>query len=98
MRNINSTDKENFGSDFITIEDENGNEFELEHLDTIEYNNHIYMAFLPADLNEDDADYGIVILKTVEDDGQELLATVDDEEELNNVYEHFMQVLFQDEE
>ena len=29
---------EEFGPDFITVTDEDGNEFELEHLDTIEYN------------------------------------------------------------
>lgn len=36
---------EGFGPDFITITDEDGNEFELEHLDTIEYNGQTYMAF-----------------------------------------------------
>ena len=36
---------EEFGPDFITVTDEDGNEFELEHLDTLEYNGQTYMAF-----------------------------------------------------
>ena len=39
---------EEFGADFITITDEDGQEFELEHLETIEYNGQTYMAFFPA--------------------------------------------------
>ncbi len=38
---------EEFGPDFITVTDEDGNDFELEHLDTLEYNNEVYMAFSP---------------------------------------------------
>ena len=37
-----------YGADFITITDEDGNEFELEHLDTLEYNGETYMAFFPT--------------------------------------------------
>ena len=40
---------EDLGSSYITIEDEDGNEFELEQLATMEYNGQEYSAFLPAD-------------------------------------------------
>ena len=39
---------EEYGNDFITLTDEDGNEIELEHLDTVEYNGQTYLAFLPA--------------------------------------------------
>ena len=39
---------EEFGPDFITVTDEDGNDFELEHLGHLEYNNEVYMAFFPA--------------------------------------------------
>ena len=45
---------EDFGSTYITIEDEEGNEFELEQLATMEFNGQEYSAFLPADMSEDD--------------------------------------------
>lgn len=87
-----------YGSDFITVTDESGNEFELEHLDTIEYKGCMYMAFLPADMNEDDEDYGMIILKVVNENGEDILATVDDDEEMDAVYNTFMEQLFGDEE
>lgn len=89
---------EEYGPDFITLTDDEGNEFELEHLGTLEYNGSTYMSFVPADMDEDDEDFGLILLKVVEKDGEELLADIDDEDELNAVYEQFMDVLFEDEE
>lgn len=83
-----------YGSDFISISDEDGNEFELEYLDTFEVNQIKYMAFLPADGNEDDEDYGIIILKVLEENGEEILSTPDDDEELNLAYDAYMERLF----
>ena len=91
---------ESFGPDFITITDEDGNEIELEFLDTLEYNGQTYMAFFPAveeDADEEGEDYGLVILKVLEENGEEILSTLDSDEELNEVYDHFMEELFQDE-
>ena len=82
--------KNEYGSDYISVTDEEGNEFELEHLDPIEYEGALYMALLPADMNEDDEDFGLVILKVVKEDGEEVLATVDDKQELDAVYNLFM--------
>ena len=39
---------EEYGPDFVSITDEDGNEFELEHVDTIEYKGQVYMAFFPV--------------------------------------------------
>jgi len=86
---------EDYGSDFISISDDEGNAYELEHLDTIEYNGVFYLAFLPADLDENDENYGMVILKTEEVDGEEFLVNPP-EDELNAVYEKFMKQLFED--
>ena len=89
---------EEYGPDFITLTDEDGNEFELEHLGTLELNGTVYMSFVPADMDEDDEDFGLILLKVVEKDGEELLADIDDEQELDAVYEKFMEELFEDEE
>lgn len=94
---------EEFGPDFITLTDEDGNEFELEHLDTLELNGETYMAFLPAEYEDadpskelDDDDFGLIILKVIEENGEEQLSTLDSEEELETVYERFMEILFDD--
>ena len=90
---------EDFGSDFITIVDDDGQEFELEVLDEMTYNGETYVAFLPADMKEDDPDYGIIILRSVEDEnGDELFESIDDDAQLDDVYQHFMTILFDDED
>ena len=90
--------EEEFGASFITIEDDEGNTFELEHLNTIEFEGAEYMIFLPADMDENDPDYGFIILRVEEIDGEEQFASVDDEAELQRVYDYYMQTVFDEEE
>ena len=88
---------EEYGSDYITITDDEGNEYELEHLDTIEYGDDLYMAFLPTEPDENgEQPTEMIILKVVEDNGEEFFETVDDDELLEKVYEAFMEQLFDD--
>ena len=53
---------------------------------------------------EDDADeeaaeeYGLVILKSVMENGEELLSTLDSDEELDKVYDLFMEQILSDED
>ena len=90
---------EEFGSDFITIIDDDGAEFELEVLDTMDYKGQSFTAFLPAYMDENDPDYGIIILRCVTDEnGDELFESIDDDDELQDVYEHFSRILFDDED
>ena len=81
---------EDFGPNFISLTDEDGNEFELEYIDALELDGQTYMAFFPA-VEEDEAneeDLGLVILKSIMVDG----------EELDRVYDLFMEQLLADEE
>ena len=87
-----------YGNDFITVTDDDGNEFELEHLDTAEINGGLYMAFLPADMDEESEDFGMVILKVVTEGDEELFITVDDEKELDDAHACFLERLSDDEE
>ena len=90
---------EDFGRDFITIEDEDGQEFELEVLDSMDYKGETYKAFLPADMDENDPDYGIIILRSVFDEnGDEVFDTIDDDDQLQDVYENFMKILYDEDE
>ena len=91
---------EEFGPEFISITVEDGNEFELEYVETIEYQGQVYMAFFPADTGEaeNEEEGGLIILKVIEVDGEEQLSTLDSEEELEAVYDQFMEALFQEDE
>ena len=63
---------EAFGSDYLTIEDEDGNEFELEVLNVFELDGQDYLA--------------------------ELFGSIDDDDELDKVYNYYMQEIFADED
>ncbi len=90
---------EDTGGTFIVLEDENGESFELELLAEMEYNGETFKAFLPADMDEDDPDYGIVILKSdFDEEGFEIFDSVDDDRKEEEIYERFMAILYEDEE
>ena len=85
-----------YGSDFITIVDEDGTEYELEVLATVEYNGESYMAVIPAD-GENQVDLEVSILKSSEENGEPMLSAIEDEEELKAVYDLIMDSLYAEE-
>ncbi len=94
---------EDFGPNFITLTDDEGNDIELEYVDALEHNGTTYMAFFPvieegSEDSEDEEEYGLIILKSQMENGEEMLVTIDDEDELNTVYEQFMEQILADEE
>ncbi len=84
---------DNFGSDFMTIVDEDGTEYELEVLSTLEYNGFTYLAVIPAG-SEEGEDLEVSILKSVEEDGEPILCAIEDEEELQGVYDLMMDEMY----
>ena len=93
---------EDFGPDLITIVDDEGQEFELEVVDRMDYNGQSYALFLPQnvdEMDENDPDYGFILLREVEDkNGDTVFESIDDDDELQDVYERFMVFLFDDED
>ena len=91
---------EDFGPTFLTVTDEEGNELVLEFMDALEYNGQMYQAFFPAETEgeEDNPDNGLVILKVLHEDGEDILSTLDSDEELETVYDLFMESLFDGED
>ena len=87
---------EEFGSNFISISDDDGNEYEFEHLDTIEMDDAFYFACLPTDIDENDPAYGIVILKQEEGEDGELYLVVPDDDESERAYDEYMRRLYSD--
>ena len=80
---------EEYGNDFVVLTDEDGNEEEFEHLDTLEYNGETYMAFIPAEMSAlDEAE--LVILKLINEGEDEMLESIEDERELETVYGMFL--------
>ena len=92
---------DNYGSDFMTIMDEDGSEFELEVLSDLEYQGVAYKIFQTTEAEgeeENEEEGGLVIMKVIVENGEELLSLPDSEEEAEAVYEMFMEELFAEEE
>ena len=87
--------EDQFGSDFITIVDEDGTEYELEVLITVEYNGSSYMAVIPAS-DGGETDLEVSILKSVEEDGESILCAIEDEGELRCVNDIIMDQLYEE--
>ena len=85
-----------YGSDFISIVDDDGNEFELEVLSTLEYDGNTYLAVIPASDSLDELQLEVSILKSVEEGGESILCTIDDEAELQAVYDLIMDELYEE--
>lgn len=86
---------EEFGSDFLTITDEDGKEYELEVLSTLEYNGCSYLAVVLA--GDESEELEVSILKSVEEDGEPLLLAIEDDQELETVYQLMMDSLYEEE-
>ena len=75
-----------------------GEEFELEVLMSLEYNGSTYQAVIPAVDADEDVDLEVSILKNVEEDGEIILCAIEDEQELETVYNMIMDALYEEEE
>ena len=88
-----------YGSDFMTIVDEDGTEFELEVLSTLEYNGCTYLAVIPAGSEEPLQELEVSILKSEDDEaGEPVLCAIEDDKELEAVYSLIMDQLYEEEE
>ena len=87
-----------FGSDYMTIVDEDGQEYELEVLTSMEWNGATYLAVIPAGSDEEEESLEVSILKSVDEDGESVLCAIEDDQELENVYNLIMDRLYEEEE
>ena len=90
--------EDQYGSDFITIVDEDGTEYELEVLSTLEYDGNTYLAVIPAGAQAEEFQLEVSILKSVEEDGEDILCAVEDEDELQAIYDLIMDSLYEEED
>ena len=80
----------------VLVEYNHHTDIELELVESLVYNGTPYLSFFPAESDEEEP--GLIILKVIEENGEELLSTPDTDEELNEVYDRFMEQLFAEEE
>ncbi len=76
--------------DLYTLEDEDGNEQTFEMLDSMEYNGETYYALTPypEDLEHDGE---VVILKAVIENDEELMVSIEDDAEYEEIGAKFLE-------
>ncbi len=86
-----------FTPELFELIDEHGNKRNFELVDSAELNGEQYFAMLPS-IEDDDflnTDLEIIILKVIEEDGEEILASIDDDDEFEEVSKYFMEEMEQ---
>lgn len=86
-----------YGNDYITVQDEQGNTHEFEILDAIDYEQERFVALIPVyegspeETLEHDGE--LIILQVIEEDGEEQLSAIEDEDLFEKVFSVFEQRL-----
>ena len=82
---------EDYGNDILTLVDDDGTEREFELIDRVVTENNEYFALIPTETadNLSDDDGQLVILKVVEDNGEEFLEPIEDDEEFDKIADIF---------
>lgn len=81
-----------FTPELFELIDEHGNKRCFELVDSLEMNGEQYFAMIPTVEDDDflNANLELVILKVVEENGEEVLASIDDDDEFEEVSQYFM--------
>ena len=85
--------------DVVELVDEDGNAVRFEHLMTLEHEGKPYICLVPLDPMEDVSEDELVILRIeTDDEGNDVYATVEDDAELDAVFEKYLEIAEADEE
>lgn len=83
----------------VELFDDEGNELKFEHLMTLEHKGNTYICLAPAEPMDDVAEDEMVIMRIEADEesGEDVYATIDDEAELDEVFEEYLKIAEADE-
>ncbi len=90
---------EDYGNDFVTLTDEEGNEYEFEIVRELDVDGEHYAALLPVCTDDNckhDEDEDVYIVRVTEENGEEIFEIIEDDEEFERVSAAF-EAAFEDE-
>ena len=84
-----------YGPDIVSLVDEDGVESSFEVIDSLDVGEKSYVALVPVEDEENlESDSGeLIILRVIEEDGQEYLEAIEDEDEFNDISAQFIERL-----
>lgn len=96
--NMNNQDMDMEQENIVTLVDDDGNEVSFEHLMSLEHNGKVYICLAPAEPMDDVEEDELVIMRIEQDeDGNDFYTTIDSEQELNEVFEKYLEIAEADE-
>ncbi|MBP3646404.1 MAG: DUF1292 domain-containing protein [Clostridia bacterium] len=87
-------------NNLVQLQDENGKEINFEHLMTVEYEGSYYVVLEATEDTDDCKEGEAIILKIIRDEesGDDVYATIEDEEEFNAVFDKVMAIMEEEDE
>lgn len=82
--------------DIVELYDEDDNLVRFEHVMTIEYEGENYVLLAPLD--EDEEGDEVIILRIEEQDGEEVYATLEDDDLINAVFSRYLEIVEEEDE
>ena len=85
-------EKEEYGTDIVTVEDEQGKIHTFEIVDAIETDDARYLALIPVYEKKEEMLYDdgeLIIVEVIEEGGNEVLAPIEDEQIFDEIAEIF---------
>lgn len=95
--NQNNENEEELESEVYTLTDENGDEHDFELLAQAEIEGGTYLAMIPVEEQDEEADtFEYIILKgQTDENGEDVYLTIDDDDEFEKVADYFDDLLSQ---
>lgn len=94
----NDLDMEMENENTVHLFDEDGQEVIFEHLMSLEHNGRVYICLVPVEPMEDVEEDELVIMRIeTDEEGNDFYTTIEDEEELNSVFEKYLEIAEADE-
>lgn len=81
----------------IVLEDGDGNEVKFNHIATLDYKDDWYILLQPVELGDLEEDEMIIFRIESDENGDDVYVPLEDEEEMNAVYEEYVKLAEEDE-
>ena len=84
-------EREGLDADILTLTDEDGVEKDFAVIGDMELDGNNYLALVP---NDEDGDEFVILKLAIDENGNEMLVTIDDDDEFDKVADAFEDVFF----
>jgi len=89
---------EELDTNIIELVDENNVTVQFEHVMTLTYEDREYVVLKPVESDDSEVDQVVILRVGTDENGEDVFLTIDDDQEEDEVYDAFLEVLDMQEE